>query len=1011
MMKLTCRTRGNSSPQGKSRVYYAAHPADIPAYAQGIFQDILKVQNCAIYYDEEPEAPWDRQQLFQQLEQMQLLVIPITSRFLYQPNRAREVEFPFAMEHRIPVLPLIQEKGLEPEFNRFCGDLQLLNRHDPDPTALPYEEKLEKFLASVLVGDTLAAQVRDAFDAYVFLSYRKKDRQYAQQLMRLIHKNQFCRDIAIWYDEFLTPGENFNQAIAQALEKSALFALTVTPSLIEAGNYVMRIEYPEAKKAGKLILPVEMAPTDRQKLEDCYQDLPPCAKGQDEPGLSSALLEAVQQLAIRENDGSPEHNFFIGLAYLNGIDVEVDRQRALELITGSAEAGLPEAMGQLARMHRSGDGVQRDRRQAAQWQNRLAQARQRQYQRTQGEEEGLAWAEALAGLGQDWLELADLARAGQAYRQAQQLCRQLVSASGSRAARQALAQVLQDQGQISLAEGQPRQAKEHYAQSLDLRRQLLNQQPEAKDRQRLAALYLRLGAAELEDGQDVSADGYYIQGMMLSQQVYEQEKTPEAKGVLARSYAAIGLSYHRKGKLAQAETYLLKSLPLLRQLAEETKAPETARELAGLYGQLALVSRQTAGPEQAREYGEQALELSRQLCRQTGLATDQKGLSQSHARLGDLYRLEGSRAQAEQHYQKSLELDRELWQLAQTPEAQKNLAESLTRLAQVRLEAGQEAQAEEGCLQALELARDLFARLPTPEARKALWGAYQCLGDLRKAQGRLTQAKEAYEKGLALYLQLFEREKSQPVKRDLAAGYRKLGDLARTEGKVEEAGQLYQRGLALLAPAKAAEHPFMKESRGALYESLAALHLAQKELAQAKDYFRRSVEQLAPLTEQTGSLQALRRLAGGYSTLSNLSDSEKDHLQALEYAQKSIEILSSLYRRQQTVPLGRDLAAVELQGAVALGKLGQNRQAVALLDQALELCGQLYSRTKSDKDYHQAASTCYYAGLLANWDRALQRERLSQARQLWQELVNSNPDSPVYLQCLQGVRRQLERLG
>ena len=43
-------------------------------------------------------------------------------------------------------------------------------------------------------------------------------RRYAQELMRLIHKNEFCRDIAIWYDEYLTPGEDFNQEIAAALE-------------------------------------------------------------------------------------------------------------------------------------------------------------------------------------------------------------------------------------------------------------------------------------------------------------------------------------------------------------------------------------------------------------------------------------------------------------------------------------------------------------------------------------------------------------------------------------------------------------------------------------------------------------------------------------------------------------------------------------------------------------------------------------------------------------------------
>lgn len=316
----------------------------------------------------------------------------------------------------------------------------------------------------------------------------------------------------------------------------------------------------------------------------------------------------------------------------------------------------------------------------------------------------------------------------------------------------------------------------------------------------------------------------------------------------------------------------------------------------------------------------------------------------------------------------------------------------------------------EGCRQALELAQDLFARVPTPEARKTLWEACQRLGDCHKAQGNFGQAREFYQKGLDLILQLFETEKSEPVRGDLAAAYQKLGDLSRAEGDAQGARQRYQKGLELLNRRREAEYPLMQEGRAALYESLASLSLAEQKNAQAKDYFLGFVEQLEELTAQTGSLQAQRRLAGGYSSLANLIRAEKDPLRAGEYAQKSLELLAALYQRQSTVPLGRDLAAVEIQAAVILGDLGQNSRAVALLDQALELCGQLYSRTSADTDYHQAASACYYAGLLAK-DRALQRERLSQARQLWAELEKSNPANAAYGQYRQEAQRRLNRLG
>ena len=90
--------------------------------------------------------------------------------------------------------------------------------------------------------------------------------------MRLIHENKEFRDIAIWYDEFLVPGEGFNEAIVGAFRKSSLFAMAVTPHLEEEGNYVMRVEYPMARdrqdKDEKFkVVPVEMYDSGKESEE------------------------------------------------------------------------------------------------------------------------------------------------------------------------------------------------------------------------------------------------------------------------------------------------------------------------------------------------------------------------------------------------------------------------------------------------------------------------------------------------------------------------------------------------------------------------------------------------------------------------------------------------------------------------------------------------------------------------------------------------------------------------
>ena len=149
--------------------------------------------------------------------------------------------------------------------------MQFLIDDPTDITAIPYIEKLRVFLSDVFWGDELSEKIRDAFDAYVFMSYRKKDRKMAQSLMHLIHEDDFCRDVAIRDDEFLIPGEDFSQSIVEAIEKSDLFALVVTPNLIIEDNYVLQKEYPLAVEKKKPVMPVEMLDTDKSKLSELYR--------------------------------------------------------------------------------------------------------------------------------------------------------------------------------------------------------------------------------------------------------------------------------------------------------------------------------------------------------------------------------------------------------------------------------------------------------------------------------------------------------------------------------------------------------------------------------------------------------------------------------------------------------------------------------------------------------------------------------------------------------------------
>lgn len=62
-----------------------------------IAQDILSHQNCAVWYRTDPSLPPD-EELFADLEQMQLFVIPITARLLCEGDPAEEAYYSLQFE-------------------------------------------------------------------------------------------------------------------------------------------------------------------------------------------------------------------------------------------------------------------------------------------------------------------------------------------------------------------------------------------------------------------------------------------------------------------------------------------------------------------------------------------------------------------------------------------------------------------------------------------------------------------------------------------------------------------------------------------------------------------------------------------------------------------------------------------------------------------------------------------------------------------------------------------------
>ena len=369
--KLSYLTNSNSMHSDMPKIFCSCHPEDAQILPD-ICNDLLTALDCMVFYYPGGVEP-DAEQAETDLQHMNLFVPIISAKAIFQECFVSNHVFRIADKYGIPVLPIMLEAGLEEDFDMRFGNIQCLlkNGNAVDATSLPYEEKLKNSLTSILNTDIDRQKLRNAFDASIFLSYRKKDRASAQELIRIIHEDETCRNISIWYDEFLIPGEDFNDNIRSELEQSSVFVMVVTPHVTEDNNYIQIVEYPLAVSLGKTVIPCELIETPVSRMTECYPGINSAIPAANVEEVHKAILDSINKMGIRPAESTAEKEYLMGISYLNGIGTEKNPEIARQLILSAAKAGEPDAMRRAAVMYQYGLAVERNIDTAIEWQQKL----------------------------------------------------------------------------------------------------------------------------------------------------------------------------------------------------------------------------------------------------------------------------------------------------------------------------------------------------------------------------------------------------------------------------------------------------------------------------------------------------------------------------------------------------------------------------------------------------------------------------------------------------------------
>lgn len=1005
---LQYKTKGNVSPQGKRRVYFTCHPDDYDLFFDRISTDILKFSDCAIWFN--PDDNYE--DIDTDLGQMNLFVIPITTKLLTKPCRAINIDVPFALEKHIPILPLMQEGGLDELFTRYFGDLQYLNPNTHDITAISYEEKLKKYLNSVLVSDEMAEKVRAAFDAYIFLSYRKKDRKYANELMRLIHKNDFCRDIAIWYDEFLVPGEDFNDAISHALKKSDLFTMVVTPNLINEKNYVQTVEYPEAVKQNKIIIPTELEKTDYKSLSEKYPNIPNCVDAHDKIALSDVLHSSLLQIAKRENDNDPQHNFFIGLAYLEGIDVEVDRERALQLITSAAETNeVPEAIEKLVMMYHDGYGVERDYRVAVEWQQKLVDYWEREYEKTHSLDNFRMLFSVMLNLSNIFIDLYDIVKVENLYRQLIDLCEEIKGEIDEVEIRQKLALIYEKLGDL-WKEGRDPDEKiyeDSLQKSILIREEILETNPSnlefcinlANVYDKLGELYVnKLGLNENPEKKEVfitnlseqwdNAEKNFQKSISIKKLLVEKFGTMETQLSLSYSYSRLGLYYkcksllktifnlndkHEKniirtlifyffksiGNRRKAKVLFQKAFVIRKTLAKRTESVDARNALASSYSE--SISKNVLNLVK-RKYYQKAISIREQLVAETESIEILEELLLNYYQLLFTYTIRYKIFEKLKFFRKSFIKE----ELKSFHKAFSILQQLIEKRIKVKVAdqlvsvyflylSSVDYYDRELLKMALAICTTLAEQTldnekysdKTNQIKSMLLGGEESFAWNNPISNALVKSFENMDMGIMDVLPLEDR-------RELSVTYLQRGNLCKEKGDFYQAENLYKFSLSIRENL-VKETVTIKSRRdlSIIYEKLAKLYMEQEKFDIAEEYFQKSLPLREQLVDETGTVKSKEKLIAVYENLGEIQKSYKNFDNAEDFFRKAVVLREKILDENQTEESKQKL--------------------INSYDLIADLCKQ--SKKINDAEYFYQKSICLRESLLENSNSVSLRLNLS----------------------------------
>ena len=321
-----------------------------------VAEEILECLDCKVYVPQSGHVMGE-ERMESCIREFSWFVILVSSGLFDGQNSTFLLLKELIRSHaRILPIQIEDTAGLGGRFTEQFGKLHVLKRFQPAySTALGWfiSERVDHHRIVGLSPEQQEIR-QHQFRFRTFISYRKKDAQYLGRFLERIRRMPELRDMSVFYDNDLVPGEDYNERLEQEINGSDVVIFIITPNMLEAGNYVIRREYPQAVAGHKLLLPVIMADTDETALAECFPAFSAYVKFGEDVEFAERMTAFRTEHFGAVPGMSAEQKYFLGYAFEQGEGTERNLKLAETLYREAASEGYHSANAKLAFLHVDG---------------------------------------------------------------------------------------------------------------------------------------------------------------------------------------------------------------------------------------------------------------------------------------------------------------------------------------------------------------------------------------------------------------------------------------------------------------------------------------------------------------------------------------------------------------------------------------------------------------------------------------------------------------------------------